>query len=102
MPRPAHIPQKVWLAAKGVAVRFASDAEVTRMAEMIMRRMNGEIDQLNEDKVQWQPFLSYRQTRLIRDALMGHDTVIDDDVSCLFGLRSWFEHEARHSESNAP
>lgn len=41
MTRPDHIPQKIWQAAKGVSVRFADDAEVTRMAEMIMRRQAG-------------------------------------------------------------
>jgi hypothetical protein len=64
------------------------------MAEMMMRRLNGVPEAFNEDKIQWQPFLSYRQTRIIRDALMDHETVIDDDVSELFKLRSWFSHEA--------
>ena len=90
MPRPAHIPQEIWLAAKGVSVRFASDAEITRMAEMLMRRQRGENEPRNEDRIQWQPFLSYRQTRLIREAIMEYETVIDDDVSELFKLRAWF------------
>jgi hypothetical protein len=93
MPRPTHIPQKVWQAAKGVSVRFASDEEITRMAEMLMRRRDGVEEDVNEDRIQWQPFLSYRQTRIIRDALVEHETVMDTDVSELFKLRSWFCHE---------
>ena len=94
MPRPAHIPQDIWQAAKGVSVRFANDAEVTRMAEMIMRRQAGVNDPRNEDRIQWQPCLTYRQTRLINDALIEHETVMDDDVSELFRLRSVFNQQA--------
>jgi hypothetical protein len=93
MPRPTHIPPKVWLAAKGFSVRFASDEEVTRMAEMMIRRLAGKHEPVDDDRIQWQPFLSYRQTRIIRDALMEHETVMDDDVSELFKLRGWFQHE---------
>lgn len=60
------------------------------MAEIIMRRRDGLPDQVDEDRIQWQPWLTYRQTRIIMDALIGHDTVIDDDVSELSRLRSWF------------
>jgi len=100
--RPDHIPPKVWLAAKGVSVRFASDEEISRMAEMLMRRLEGVANDDNEDRIQWQPWLTYRQTRLIHDALVEHETVMDDDVSCLFGLRNWFAIEARHSEPTPP
>ena len=90
MPRPDHISQEVWLAAKGVSVRFASDAEITRMAEMIMRRQAGEDEPRDGHRIQWQPFLSYRQTDIIRRALLDYETVFDDDVSELYKLRSWF------------
>ena len=60
------------------------------MAEMIVRRQAGEDEQRDEDRIQWQPFLAYRQTRLISDALTEHETVIDADVSALYKLRSWF------------
>lgn len=92
MPRPAHIPQDIWLAAKGVAVRFASDAEITRMAEMLMRRQRGD-DGQPQDVVNFWPGLTRRGTRIIRDALMEFETVIDVDVSELFRLRSLFNQE---------
>lgn len=47
MPRPAHIPQEIWLAAKGVSVRFASDAEIARMAEMLELQQAGEFKELD-------------------------------------------------------
>lgn len=93
MPRPAHIPQDIWLAAKGGAVRFASDAEVTRMAEMLLRRLRGD-DAPDQDVVNFWPGLTRRGTRIIRDALIEHDTVMDDDVSELFKLRSRFNSAA--------
>lgn len=89
MPRPAHIPQHIWQAAKGVSVRFADDAEITRMAEMLMRRQRGD-DGLDQDTVNFWPGLTRRGTRIIRDALMEFETVIDADVSELFKLRSVF------------
>jgi len=95
MTRPAHIPQDIWLAAKGVSVRFASDEEVTRMAELLIRRQRGEPDQINQDHVNFWPGLTRRGTRIIRDALFEHETVVDDDVSELFRLRSVFEHQAQ-------
>lgn len=97
MTRPDHIPHDIWQAAKGVSVRFADDAEVTRMAEMIMRRQAGVNEPRNEDRIQWQPYLTYRQTRLINDALIEHETVMDDDVSELFRLRSWFGSQVPES-----
>ena len=93
MPRPAHIPQHIWQAAKGVSVRFASDAEVQRMAEMIMRRQRGD-DGLDQDCVNFWPGLTRRGTRIVRDALMEFETVIDADVSELFRLRSVFNNQA--------
>jgi len=93
MPRPGHIPQDIWQAAKGVSVRFADDAEVTRMAEMLMRRQRGD-DGPDQDCVNFWPGLTRRGTRIIRDALMEHETVIDADVSELFRLRSVFNNQA--------
>ena len=93
MPRPAHIPQHIWQAAKGVSVRFASDAEIRRMAEMIMRRQRGD-DAPDQDAVNFWPGLTRRGTRIIRDALMEFETVIDADVSELFRLRSVFNQQA--------
>lgn len=61
-----------------------------RTAEMLIRRLE-EGDTADEDKIVMQPWLTRRQVRIIRDALMGHDTVFDDDVSELFKLRSWFQ-----------
>lgn len=93
MPRPAHVPQKIWLAAKGVSVRFADDAAIQRMAEMLMRRQRGD-DEPDQDCVNFWPGLTRRGTRIVRDALMEFETVIDDDVSELFKLRSVFNHQA--------
>jgi len=93
MPRPAHIPQDIWNAAKGVSVRFASDAEIQRMAEMLMRRQRGD-DAPDQDTVNFWPGLTRRGTRIVRDALMEHETVIDADVSELFKLRSVFNNQA--------
>lgn len=94
MERPAHIPPKIWTMAKRSAVRFSSDAEVLRTAEMLLRLANGDEVQ-DEDLVMWWPGLTSKQTRIIRDALMSHDTVFDDDVSELFRLRSWFDANAQ-------
>jgi hypothetical protein len=95
MPRPAHIPQDIWLAAKGVSVRFASDEEITRMAEMLMRRRDGVSEPIDEDRVKFWPGMTARGVRITRDALFEYETVIDDDVSELFRLRSIFDAEAR-------
>ncbi len=92
MPRPAHIPQHIWHAAKGVSVRFADDAAITRMAEMLIRRQRGD-DGPDQDTVTFWPGLTRREARVVRDALMGHDTVIDDDVSALFRMRSVFQNQ---------
>ena len=93
MPRPDHIPPYVWNAAKGVSARFASDAEIQRMAEMLMRRQRGD-DGRDQDCVNFWPGLTRRGTRIVRDALMEHETVIDADVSELFRLRSVFNNQA--------
>lgn len=89
MTRPAHIPPKVWTMAKASGQRNGSHAATVRTAEMLMRRLRGEMER-DEDKICWWPGLTLRDVRIIRDALMGHDTVFDDDVSALFRLRSWF------------
>lgn len=70
--------------------RNASAEAVQRTAEMLMRRLD-ERDVADEDKIVCWPGLTRRQVRIIGDALMGHDTVFDDDVSELFRLRSWFQ-----------
>ena len=93
MPRPDHIPPYIWNAAKGVSVRFASDAEIQRMAEMLMRRQRGD-DGRDQDCVNFWPGLTRRGTRIVRDALMEFETVIDADVSELFRLRSVFNNQA--------
>ena len=54
MERPAHIPPKIWTMAKRSAVRFSSDAEVLRTAEMLLRRANGD-EVPDEDLVAWWP-----------------------------------------------
>ena len=41
----------------------------------------------------WQPFLSADQTRIIHDALSGHETAIDADAIILRDLREWFGPE---------
>lgn len=89
MNRPAHIPPKIWTMARQSGQRNADHAATVRTAEMLMRRLRGEMER-DEDKICWWPGLTYRDVRIIRDALMGHDTVFDDDVSELFKLRSWF------------
>lgn len=89
MERPAHIPPKVWTMAKMSGQRNGSYESIVRTAEMLMRRLRGESDG-NEDKICFWPGLTLRDVRIIRDALMGHDTVFDGDVSALFRLRSWF------------
>lgn len=89
MTSPAHIPPKVWTMAKVSGQRNGDHESIVRTAEMLMRRLRGEMER-DEDRFCCQPFLTYRDVRIIRDALMGHDTVFDDDVSELFRLRSWF------------
>ena len=89
MTRPAHIPARVWTMAQASGQRNGDHESIVRTAEMLMRRLRGECD-ANEDKICCWPGLTLRDVRIIRDALMGHDTVFDDDVSELFRLRSWF------------
>lgn len=96
MERPAHIPPKIWTMAKRSGQRNASHESIVRTAEMLVRRLSDR-DMADEDKIVMQPWLTRRQTRIIRDALMGHDTVFDDDVSELFRLRSWFDGNAPES-----
>ena len=90
MPRPAHIPPRIWTMARQSGQRNASSADVRRTAEMLMRRLE-EGDAADEDKIVCWPGLTRRQVRIISEALMAHDTVFDDDVSELFKLRSWFQ-----------
>jgi hypothetical protein len=59
------------------------------MAEMLIRRQRGD-DEPDQDVVNFWPGLTRRGTRIIRDALVEHETVIDADVSELFRLRSMF------------
>jgi len=82
------------MAAKGVSVRFASDAEVTRMAEMLIRRQAGDCAP-DQDCVNFWPGLTRRGTRIIRDALFEHETMIDADVAELFRLRSVFGNQVQ-------
>ena len=43
----------------------------------------------------WQPFLTADQTRIIFDALVGHETPIEADAIILHGLREWFGPEGQ-------
>ena len=94
MDRPDHIPPRIWTMAKQSGQRNGSYEQTLRTAEMLLKRAEGK-DAQDEARIQWQPFLSYRQTRIISDALMDYDTVIDDDVSALFKLRNWFKYVVR-------
>ena len=66
---------------------------IQRMAEMLMRRQRGD-DAPDQDTVTFWPGLTRRGTRIVRDALMEYETVIDADVSELFRLRSVFNNQA--------
>ena len=94
MPRPDHIPAEIWTMARQSGQRNGSYEQTLRTAEMLMARAEGR-DERDEDKVVFWPGLTRREARVVRDALMGHDTVIDDDVSALFRLRSVFDNQAQ-------
>ena len=100
--RLAAIPEDVLRLARGTCWPDATLAEVLGHAEMMMQRLAGESGsqalrgsqvlrgKLGEDRQLWQPWLTARQTRIIRDALAGHEVVVDEDVAALKGLREWF------------
>lgn len=92
MDRPAHIPAKIWTMAKRSGTRNGSHEQTVKTAEMLMRRLDGK-DERSQDKVVFWPGLTRREARVVRDALMGHDAVIDDDVSALFRMRSVFQNQ---------
>ena len=94
MPRPAHIPAKIWTMARQSGQRNGSYEQTLRTAEMLMRRQRGD-DAPDQDTVNFWPGLTRREARVVRDALMGHDTEIDDDASALFRLRSVFDNQAQ-------
>jgi len=87
--RLAKVPPKIMEMARVTTWPNAPLSEVLDTAEMLMRRLAGE--KPSEDRQLWQPFLTARETRIIRDALVGHETVIEDDVAALRKLRDWFE-----------
>jgi hypothetical protein len=92
--KPSYIPDEIWDAAKAVSCRFASDAEVLRLAKSLVRRQRGEQDPPDEDKIKYWPGLTARSVRVIRDALLEYDTAIELDAVELFRLRSLFGAEA--------
>lgn len=87
--RLAAIPPEVLKLARGGCSRNADLSEVLDHAEMMMRRRNGEPEQVNEDTALFQPFLTRRQTRVILEALRGH-WAEKKDQECLQGLVEWF------------
>lgn len=87
--RLAKVPPEILEMAQNMSWRHAPLSAVLDTAEMLMRRMAGE--KPSEDRQLFQPFLTARETRIIRDALAGHETVIEDDVAALRKLRGWFE-----------
>lgn len=92
--KPSYIPDEIWDAAKAVSCRFASDAEVLRLAKSLVRRQRGETEPADEDKIAYWPGLTARSVRVIRDALVDHETAIELDAIELFRLRRWFGEEA--------
>jgi hypothetical protein len=94
MKGPEHIPPEIWTMATQSGQRNGSYEQTVKTAEMLMRRAAGR-DALDEDRVQWQPFLSYKQTEIILRALMEYETVFDAHVSELYKLRSWFSSMER-------
>ncbi|KAF5057833.1 hypothetical protein DSECCO2_352770 [anaerobic digester metagenome] len=87
--RLAAVPPEIMEAARATTWPNAPLSEVLDTAEMLMRRLAGE--KPSEDRQFFQPFLPARETRIIRDALAGHETVIEDDVAALRKLQGWFE-----------
>lgn len=94
MTRPAHIPPRIWTMAKQSGQRNGDHASTLRTAEMLLKRSQGD-DERNDDVVVFWPGLTRRGTRIVRDALFEHETVIDEDVSELFRLRSVFDNQAQ-------
>ncbi len=88
--RIAAIHPEVLKLARGGCSRNADMEEVLHYAEMMMRRENGQPDPVNEDVAHFQPFLTRRQSRIIRDALKGH-WAEGADHKCLQGLVEWFD-----------
>ena len=87
--RLAKVPPKIMEMARNTTWPNAPLSEVLAQAEMLMRHRLGE--KPSEDRQLFQPFLTARETRIIRDALAGHETVTEDDVAALRKLRDWFE-----------
>jgi len=83
------VPPKILEMARATTWPNAPLSEVLDTAEMLMRRLAGE--KPGEDRQFFQPFLTERETRVIRDALVGHETVIEDDVATLRKLQGWFK-----------
>ena len=87
--RLAKVSPKIMEMARAMTWPNAPLSEVLDTAEMLMRRLAGE--KPSEDRQFFQPFLTARETRIILEALAGHETVIEDDVAALRKLQGWFE-----------
>ena len=65
---------------RGIMRPGATDEEVRAYVQRLRARKD-------DDRPYWQPWLTARQTRIIRDALRDHDTPIEQDFSALVELR---------------
>ncbi len=87
--RLAKVPPKIMEMARATTWSDAPLSEVLHTAEMLMRRLAGSA--LSEDRPLIQPFLTAREARIILEALVGHETVFEDDVAVLRKLQEWFK-----------
>lgn len=84
-----EIPAHILAFAKGSSWPCASEEEVLRHAENMVRYLAG--DKRREEQLKWEVMLSWQQARIIRDALAEYETAIPEDAVELKNLREWFE-----------
>lgn len=82
------IPTQIMSWAWGHSAPGSTFEEVLSRAEKM--RDYRERDSSAPWPMDWQPFLTADQTRIIFDALVGHETPIETDAIILHGLREWF------------
>lgn len=82
------IPTQIMAWAWGHSSTKSTFEDVLQRAEKM--RDYRERDSATPWPMDWQPFLAADQTRVIFDALSGHETAIESDAIILRDLRVWF------------
>ena len=85
------IPTQIMAWAWGYSPPDSPFEDVLQRAEKM--RDYRERDAATPWPMEWQPFLTADQTRVIFDALSGHEATIESDAIILRDLRNWFGPE---------